>query len=97
MSKSNLKAFTAVIAVFLAAIFTGCGEPDAEIVIPEGMDAEAVYQLGVRYDAGYGVKQDKKLAVQYFRKAAEQGHAGAQVDLGAALFSGEGVDGEIPL
>ena len=30
-------------------------------------------QLGMAYDEGKGVEQDKKLAAEWFRKAAEQG------------------------
>jgi TPR repeat protein len=38
-----------------------------------------------------GVKKDKIKSAQWYRKAAEQGHARAQVSLGAAYESGEGV------
>ena len=55
MSKTYLKAFAAVIAVFLAVVFAGCGKTDKEIIIPEGMDAEDLYELGIRYDTGVGV------------------------------------------
>ena len=41
-------------------------------------NATAQYNLGVMYDNGQGVRQDDAQAVQWYRKAAEQGHAKAQ-------------------
>jgi TPR repeat protein len=38
------------------------------------------------------VKADKKEAVKWYRKAAEQGDAEAQFKLGRAFVNGEGVD-----
>ena len=38
-------------------------------------DAEAQYNLGVMYDNGQGVVKDKDEAVNWYRRAAEQGHA----------------------
>jgi hypothetical protein len=43
------------------------------------------------YASGKGVKQDYAEAVKWYRKAAEQGDAKAQFNLGAAYKSGEGV------
>ena len=43
------------------------------------------------YDNGEGVRQDKSEAVRWYRKAAEQGNANAQCNLGMAYQSGEGV------
>ena len=54
-------------------------------------DAEAQYNLGVRYHFGEGVAQDDQQAVAWFRKAAEQGHANAQLKLGVSYAQGEGV------
>lgn len=41
-------------------------------------DAIAQYNLGVCYDTGEGVAQDKAEAAKWFRKAAEQGDETAQ-------------------
>ena len=54
-------------------------------------DAEAQYNLGVRYANGEGVPEDYKEAVKWFRKAAEQGTAKAQCNLGIRYANGEGV------
>ena len=43
------------------------------------------------YQRGNGVPQDDAEAVKWFRKAAEQGHAGAQNELGLIYQNGEGV------
>ena len=40
------------------------------------------YSLGLMYDTGQGVPQDYALAVQWYRKAADQGYAVAQYNLG---------------
>jgi TPR repeat protein len=43
------------------------------------------------FDAGEGVVKDSVEAVRWYRKAAEQGMAEAQHNLGAAYLSGDGV------
>jgi TPR repeat protein len=42
------------------------------------------------YDEGQGVPQDYALAVQWYRRAAEQGYAPAQVRLGKRYAEGRG-------
>jgi GAF domain/Sel1 repeat/PilZ domain len=54
-------------------------------------DAEAQYQMGVRYDEGESVPKDDKQAVQWFQRAADQGHVDAQAHLGAYYWAGRGV------
>ena len=41
--------------------------------------AEAQYNLGMMYYTGSGVHQDYAEALRWFRQAAEQGHAEAQI------------------
>ena len=43
------------------------------------------------YDYGLGVIEDDTQAVYWFRKAAEQGHAKAQYNLGVMYESGRGI------
>ena len=43
------------------------------------------------YYRGQGVRQDDKTALRWFRLAAEQGHAEAQLVLGAMYYGGYGV------
>jgi uncharacterized protein len=43
------------------------------------------------YYNGEGVPQDYKAAVKWYRKAAEQGDASAQYNLGLMYYNGEGV------
>jgi len=43
------------------------------------------------YDGGRGVAQDYKAAVSWYTKAAAQGDAGAQTDLGLKYAKGQGV------
>ena len=48
-------------------------------------------QLGGCYFKGTGVPQDDAQAVVWFRKGAEQGHAGAQCNLATCYYRGQGV------
>ena len=41
--------------------------------------------LGLMYSQGKGVAQDYATAASWYRKAAEQGYASAQYNLGAAM------------
>ena len=43
------------------------------------------------YKSGQGVEQDFKEAVKWYRKAADQGYASAQLSLGRMYESGDGV------
>ena len=43
--------------------------------------AEAQYQLGLLYEYGNGVEKDIARAVEYYQKAAEQGHPKAHATL----------------
>ena len=53
--------------------------------------ANAQNNLGLMYHNGRGVTQIHKLAVKWFRKAAEQGYAKAQNNLGIMYQNGQGV------
>lgn len=54
-------------------------------------DAQSLYETGIAHANGDGVTQDYEKAADYFHKAAEQGHPGAQYRLGVAYAYGEGV------
>ncbi len=54
-------------------------------------DADAQWQIGVRYHNGDGVPHDDAQAMQWFQRAAEQGHVTAQATLGAYYWAGRGV------
>jgi hypothetical protein len=58
-------------------------------------DADAQWQMGVRYHDGQGVPQDDVQAVQWFRRAAEQGSVVAQGALGAYYWRGRGVPADL--
>lgn len=51
-------------------------------VLAEQGDAEAQFKLGNRYKQGKGVGKNFRQAVEWLTKAAEQGHSGAQNNLG---------------
>jgi hypothetical protein len=54
-------------------------------------DADAQWQMGVRYHNGEDVPRDDTQAMQWFLRAAEQGHVTAQATLGAYYWAGRGV------
>jgi TPR repeat protein len=47
--------------------------------------------LGIMYTNGTGVQQDYAKAAEWYRRAAEQGHANAALNLGVMYASGRGV------
>ncbi len=49
------------------------------------------FNLGSMYDKGEGVPQDYKEAARWYRAAAEQGHANAQLYLGGMYQRRQGV------
>lgn len=57
----------------------------------------AEYNIGVMYDLGTGVEQDRAKAVIWYRKAANQGHEKAQFNLGFLYANGDGVTQELVL
>ena len=54
-------------------------------------NAYAEYNLGSRYEDGHAVAKDDTTALQWYRKAADQGLPDAQNKLGAMYASGRGV------
>ncbi len=60
-----------------------------ESTVPE--DAESLNNLGLAYQFGKGKPKDYAEAARCFRRAAEQGHAGAQNNLGFLYHNGWGV------
>ena len=57
----------------------------------EAGDVKSQMTLGVLYDYGLGVPQDKEEAFKWFRKAAEQGNFAAQFFMGRHYEDGDGV------
>ena len=54
-------------------------------------DMAAQFTLGLLYDTGLGVAEDKAKAFEWYAKAAEQGDASAQLNLGQMFDYGSGV------
>jgi uncharacterized protein len=52
---------------------------------------EGDFALGLMFYKGKGVKCDYKEAASYFRRSAEQGHAGAQYNMGLMRLNGRGI------
>ena len=54
-------------------------------------DAQAQFNLGLRYTTGRGVPRNDREAVAWYRKAAEQGNALAQQNLERMSADGRGI------
>ena len=54
-------------------------------------EIEAMTSLGVMYDLGQGVLENKNQAVYWYKLAAEQGHSEAQYNLAISYYKGTGV------
>lgn len=57
----------------------------------EVLDSNEQNRLGIAYLKGDGVKRDAAKAVEWFKKAAEQGNRNAQRNLGVAYLKGVGI------
>ena len=68
-------------AVDLAALQSRVGQEDAQ----------AQFELGLRYDKGYGVTRDPAKALELFKRSADNGHPTAQVEMAYKYRSGDGV------
>lgn len=64
-------------------------QKDAEFQ-PQQEDPEELYRQGLRYETGDGVAQDDGKALNLYRRAAELGHADAQMKLGYFYHNGKG-------
>lgn len=58
-------------------------------------EAKAQYRLGVLYDKGQGLRQDRAKAAQWYMKAAQQGYIPAQYNLAILYYNGEGVEQDL--
>ncbi|GAB5389902.1 MAG: hypothetical protein Alpg2KO_28700 [Alphaproteobacteria bacterium] len=57
----------------------------------QNSDLAANFYLGYAYQTGSGVKKDLRMAVAYYTRAADNGHAAAALNRGEMLAKGEGV------
>ena len=58
---------------------------------PTAVSTSSKFFLGLFYQQGYGVEQSKKIAADYYKEAADQGHAKAQCNLGV-FYIGDGLE-----
>jgi|GEM_PF-2023301 len=68
---------------------------DKAIKRAEQVDAQAQYELGLKYENGKGIKKNIGLALKWYRKAAENGHVGSMIDLGWFYQNGQHVRKDI--
>jgi uncharacterized protein len=58
-------------------------------------DAMSQGKLGLLYQTGAGLEQDRAEALRWYQKAADQGDLSAHINIGFMYFSGEGVPTDI--
>lgn len=68
---------------------------DLEALAKNG-DAEAEYELGIRYYNGIGVVVDQTRAFSYWLQGAKAGHLESENETGVCFARGEGVEKDIP-
>ena len=76
----------ACVAVFWALGCSGAAQADALSRAAQSGRAQAQYALALRYEEGAGAPQNLDLALWWYRRAALQGHAAAQNNLGALYY-----------
>jgi hypothetical protein len=93
--KVSVSVFLAIALLFGPAACTGVETREQRFANTEkkaaGGNVQAQYTLGLMYEQGYGVTQDKSRAVLCYRKAAEEGHVQAQYRLSYLYRHGQGV------
>jgi uncharacterized protein len=92
-----MKAWASILVLFIIA-FAACADhetPEYKFVEMEKKaiagDAVAFFNLGIMYEKGIDVPQDKLKAAEWYRKAAEKGLIPAQFRLGSLYYHGQGV------
>lgn len=80
-----------VLVLFAVIGCTNTAVPTQESEQESYFSPSRQYNFGVMYANGQGVVKDEAEAVRWFRKAAEQGTAGAQHNLGFMYENGYGV------
>jgi len=86
-----LSAFPFEAGSAIAADVPGRGAFDEYRALARRGDPVAQFLLGVMYQGGHGVEQDRLQAAEWYRRAAEQGNALAQSNLGLMLLRGLGI------
>jgi hypothetical protein len=93
--KVLVSAFLAIALLFGPAACTNVETREQRFAKTEkkavGGNASALYTLGLMYEQGYGVSQDKSRAAWCYRKAAEEGQVQAQYRLNYLYYHGQGV------
>ncbi len=67
----------------------------ALVAAAESGDPKALFQLGMRYSEGNGVKRDMAASAEWFSRAAELGFAPAQYSIGSLHEKGIGVERDV--
>lgn len=83
----------ALFVVFLAGAGAGelAQEFEAQLQRARGGDVQAMYSVGEMYELGIGTDSSRSKALQWYRDAAEHGHAGGAYQVGYAYYWGKGL------
>ena len=91
----GIMAVTATVTVG-GIVWVGCAVKDlvytvGDIIGEEPDTAVGDYAIGLMYEYGKGVDEDKAKAAEWYSMAAEKGNADAQFQLAGMYYKGEGV------
>ena len=70
---------------------TGVRVLEEELKKAEQGNADAQFNIALRYEKGCGFEQNTNEAVKWYKLSAENGCAKAQNNLGTMYFNGEGI------
>jgi uncharacterized protein len=91
--KVLVSVFLTIALLFGPATCTGVESREQKFANMEkkaaGGNVSAQYMLGLMYEQGYGVVQDKYQAAWCYREAAEKGHVQAHYRLGCLYYHGQ--------
>ena len=77
----------------LASYYSKQGQSyEADLMFDMADDSEFIgvpeWHLGRKYENGWGVEEDDRMAIEWYRKSAKQGNAKAQIKLGQSYHNG---------
>ena len=95
MTGDSMRRITKVLATAALMLSAGCGNAEETALFPalerlaKTNNAEAIYHLGMAYQTGSGVSEDRAKALDAFRRAAALGDPLASYKLGC-YYDGQG-------
>src|SRR6478735_8243030 len=94
MLTDKFRSVVLVVVLIVTSVHANSEEAhdiESLVKLAEHGNPEAQNVLGFCYLTGQGVPKDYKLSLNWYRKAADQGIADAQFNVGSFYFNGTGI------